>query len=84
VDLWIINNKIFKCQKFDWLIYKLYDNNGKVIANKRFTNIKLNIPAGGVKKITLSFSGSALKQKNAILNNGVSDYWSYWFTYIID
>lgn len=81
VDIYVINNRIFDASKFDWLIYKLYDNNGKLIASQKFTNVKLNVRAGGVKKITLTFKSSAVKQKKAILNNGVSDYWSYWYTY---
>ena len=81
VDLYVINNRIFDASKFDWLIYKLYDNNGKLIANQKFTNVKLNVKAGGSKKITLTFKDSAVKQKNAILNYGVSDYYSYWYYY---
>jgi len=81
VDLYVINNRIFEAEEFDWLIYKLYDNNDKLIASQKFTNVKLNIRPGGIKKITLTFKSSAVKKKNAILNYGVSDYWSYWYYY---
>jgi|GEM_PF-2152408 len=80
-DVYVMNNRIFRADKFDWIIYKLYDNNGKLVASKKFKNVRLGIKPGGYKKITLTFSGSSIKRKNTILNKGVDDYWSYWYTY---
>lgn len=80
-DVWVMNNRRFRADKFDWLNYELYDSNGKLIAKKKFKNIKLGIAPYGSKKITLTFSGSNLKKKNAILPNGVSDDWSFYYTY---
>lgn len=80
-DVWVMNNRMFRADKFDWLNYELYDSNGKLIAKKKFKNIKLGIAPYGSKKITLTFSGSSLKKKNAILPNGVYDDWSFWYTY---
>lgn len=80
-DVWVMNNRMFRASKFDWLNYELYDSNGKLIAKKKFKNIKLGIAPYGSKKITLTFSGSNLKKKNAILPNGVYDDWSFYYTY---
>lgn len=80
-DVWVMNNRTFRADKFDWLNYELYDSNGKLIAKKKFKNIKLGIAPYGSKKITLTFSGSSLKKKNAILPNGVYDDWSFYYTY---
>lgn len=82
VDLVVINNRMFKASKFDWIIYKLYDNNGKLIASQKFKNVKLNISPYSSKTITLTFRSSNVKKKSAILNYGVSDYWSYYYTYV--
>lgn len=81
IDVWVMNNRTFRADKFDWLNYELYDSNGKLIAKKKFKNIKLGIAPYKSKKITLTFSGSNLKKKNAILPNGVYDDWSFVYTY---
>ena len=83
VDVWVMNNRRFRADEFDWLDYTVYDNNGNVIASKTFNNIKLKIKPYGSKKITLTFSGSSLKKKNAILNNGVDDSYEFWYWYTI-
>lgn len=81
-DVWVINNRMFRASKFDWLNYELYDSNGKLIAKKKFTNVRLNIAPYSSKKITLTFSGKYLKKKNAILPNGVTNDWNYYYTYV--
>lgn len=80
-DAYVMNNRMFRAEKFTWLRYKIYDSNGNLVASKKFTNIKLGIKPYGYKKITLTFSGSSLKKKNAILNNGVGTDWSYYYIY---
>lgn len=82
-DIYVMNNRMFRANKFKWLTVKIYDNNGKLIATKKFKNINLGIKPYKYKKITLKFSGSSLKQKSAILNNGVRWNWEYYYTYTI-
>ena len=83
VDVWVMNCRRFSADKFDWLDYDVYDNNGNLIASKTFKNIRLGIKPYGSKKITLTFSGSSLKKSKAILNNGVYDDYEFWYTYTI-
>ena len=82
VSLWVMNNRIFKAKKFDWLKLNIYSRDGKLIASKKFKNVSLNIGPGRAKKITLTFSGSSVKRKNVDLGKGVYDTYSYWYTYV--
>ena len=81
LDVWVMNARNFSAVKFDRLTFNVYDNNGKVIAKKKFTNIRLGLKPWKSKKIQLKFSGSSLKQKNAILNKGIDYDYTYLYTY---
>lgn len=68
VTIAVLNNRVFYAKKFTKLTINLYsDVNGAVIAKKRFKNIKLNIPAYGVKKLKLVIPYKNIKQKNVDL-----------------
>ena len=72
---------MFRASKFDRLTFTIKDLKGKTIAKKEFKNIKLGIKPYGSKKITLTFSGKALKKKNAILVDGIDYTYTYLYTY---
>lgn len=80
-DVWIINPRMFTAKKFDYINFWIYDLNGKVIAYKRFKNVSLKIKPYSSKKIKLKFTGSSIKNKKAILNNGIYVYYNYIYTY---
>lgn len=81
VDIYVMNNRAFRAKKFNWIDFDVYDSNYKLIARKTFRNLSLNIAPYKSKKVTLTFSGKNLKQKNAPLYKGVYDYWSYNYQY---
>ncbi|MBR3787846.1 MAG: Ig-like domain-containing protein, partial [Firmicutes bacterium] len=81
MDLYVMNNRIFKATKFTYIKYWLYDNNDRLIAYQKFKNVKLNIKPRKYKKITLTFSNKNVKNKNVILNKGVYDDWDYYYRY---
>lgn len=81
MNLYVMNNRIFKATKFNYIRYWLYDNNDRLIAYQKFKNVKLNIGPRKYKKITLTFSNKNVKNRNVILNKGVYDDWDYYYTY---
>jgi len=82
VDLYVMNNRMFKATKFSYIKYKLYNSEGKLIASQKFKNVKLNIKPYSYKKITLTFSKKYIKRTNVVLNKGVSDDWDYYYKYV--
>lgn len=80
-DIWVMNNRMFYAKKFTSINISIYDNKGKVIANKTFKNINLKLGAYKSKKLKFTFTGKSVKNKKAILNNGVDCYYSYYYIY---
>ena len=80
-DVWVMNNRMFYAKKFTSINISIYDNKGKVIANKTFKNINLKLGAYKSKKLKFTFTGKSVKNKKAILNNGVDCYYSYYYIY---
>lgn len=81
MDVWVINNRMFYASKFKYLKFYIYDFDENLIAYKKFKNVKLNIKKYGSKKITLKFTGNSVKNKNAILNNGIDCDYDYKYIY---
>lgn len=81
VDLYVMNNSSYRAKKLNYINYKLYDNDRNVIAYQSFKNVKLNIGPYSYKKITLTYSSKNIKQKNVILNRGISTYGTYSYVY---
>lgn len=80
-DVWVMNNRMFYAKKFTSINIAVYDSKGKVVANKTFKNINLKLGAYKSKKLTFKFTGKSVKNKKAILNNGVDCYYTYYYIY---
>lgn len=66
----VMNTRIFKADKFNWITISATDKDGRVLAKKRFENIPINIGAYGKTYITFTFPKNAVKKKRE-LHEGV-------------
>lgn len=78
----VMNTRIFRANKFDWVTISAKDTYGHVIAKKKFENVPIDLDAYGKKYITFTFPKSDVKKKRE-LYQGVwinTDY-VYWYSY---
>lgn len=80
-DVWVINARSLYAAKFKYINLTITDENNKVIAKKKFKNIPIKLHAFDSKKITFKFTGNSVKNKKAVLINGVDFDYSYVYKY---
>ena len=82
-EIYIMNARMFRADRFDWWTIWLYDNDDNLIACKKLKKYKLGIKPYGTKKVKIKFKGKEIKKKNVILNRGVylEDDWYYHYSY---
>ena len=82
-EIYIMNARMFRADRFDWWTIWLYDNDDNLIAKKKLKKFSLGIKPYGTKKVKIKFKGSEIKKKNVILNQGVylEDDWYYHYSY---
>ena len=80
-DVWVINTRSLYASKFKYINLTITDENNKVIAKKKFKNIPIKLHAFDSKKITFKFTGKSVKNKKAVLINGVDFDYSYVYKY---
>lgn len=66
----VMNTRIFRAEKFNWITISARDNYGHVLAKQKFENIPINLGGYGKKYITFTFPKSAVK-KERDLHQGV-------------
>ncbi len=75
----VLNNRMFKAKKFDYVYLKVYNSNGTCIASKRFNNYALNLGAYKTKVYTFKFS--VKKKYDLSAENYMSLGYDYIWTY---
>lgn len=82
-EIYIMNARMFRADRFDWWTIWLYDDDDNLIAKKKLKKYKLGIKPYGTKKVKIKFKGSEIKNKKVILNKGVylEDDWYYHYSY---
>ena len=76
----VMNTRILRAVKFNWITIVPENDDGQVIAKKKFKNVPINVTGYGKKYITFTFPKSAVKKKRD-LHKGVYIDPDYVYTY---
>lgn len=62
----VMNTRVFRADRFNWIKIVAEDYDGNVIAKKKFKNVPINLGAYGKKYITFTFPKSTVKKKREL------------------
>lgn len=62
----VINKRIFKADKFNWISISARDTYGHTIAKQKFENVPINLGKYGKRYITFTFPKNAVKKKREL------------------
>ncbi|MEY8426516.1 Ig-like domain-containing protein [Lachnospiraceae bacterium 46-15] len=78
----VMNARIFRANKFDWVTISARDTYGHVLAKKKFENVPIGLDAYGKKYITFTFPKSAVKKKRELYQGvWISTDYVYQYSY---
>ncbi len=78
----VMNTRIFRANKFDWVTISAKDTYGHVIAKKKFENVPIDLDAYGKKYIMFTFPKSDVKKKRELYQGvWISTDYEYQYSY---
>lgn len=78
----VMNTRIFRANKFEWVTISARDTYGHVLAKKKFENVPIGLDAYGKKYITFTFPKSAVKKKRELYQGvWISTDYVYQYSY---